>query len=278
MAKTPQCGRRAFSVRCRRDPLVFWPFRARSIEPKCAPRSDRIPKRQPRPLDEPRPARRARNFVRRRSREANRNRSQSRRRSERATVAETVAVTETATVAETETVAVTETATVAETEPVAETELKVIEFDESDFAAIENESIPPPAQPDAFQVYVRTLIEVALAAGAPGRVVEILPAMLGLARLDVQSLDENAIDALVSACLLARTEGGAVVRHDAFVAAAQVWRATLLGEDADFSACTTMLDEWSANLIATLAGVPNQREALRRDLRARGIAAFGIAA
>jgi hypothetical protein len=184
---------------------------------------------------------------------------------------------ETETAAEAETVAETETAA-EKTETVSEPELEVIEFDESDFAAIENESIPPPAQPDAFQVYVRTLIEVALAAGSPGRVVEILPAMLGLARLDVQALDENAIDALVSSCLLARSESGAVVRHDAFVAAAQAWRATLLGEDADFSACPTMLDEWSANLIATLAGVPNQREALRRDLRARGIAAFGIAA
>lgn len=160
-----------------------------------------------------------------------------------------------------------------------ELEVEVIEFDESDFAAIENESsVPPPNAPDAFQVYVRTLIEVALAAGAPGRVVEILPGMLGIARLDVQSLDDAAIDALVGANLLARKESGTIARSDNFVAAAQAWRSTLLGEDADFSACTTMLDEWSANLIAALAGVPAQREAFRRDLRARGIAAFGMAA
>lgn len=160
----------------------------------------------------------------------------------------------------------------------AEVEVEVIEFDESDFAAIENESIPPPAQPDAFQVFARTLVEVALAAGAPARVVEILPAMLGLARLDVHALDASAIDALVQADILARSESGAIARSDAFVSAARAWRATLLGEEADFSACTTMLDEWSANLIATLAGAPSQRDAFRRDLRARGIAAFGIAA
>ena len=156
-------------------------------------------------------------------------------------------------------------------------EVEVIEFDEADFAAIENESIPPPAPPpDLFQIYVRTLVEVALAAGAPGRVVETLPGMLGLARLDARSLDDATVDSLVGAGLLARSESGAVIRADGFVATAQAWRATLLGEEADFSVCSTMLDEWSANLVATLAGTPHQREALRRDLRSRGVAAFGL--
>jgi hypothetical protein len=155
-------------------------------------------------------------------------------------------------------------------------EVEVIEFDDADFAAIENESIPPPAQPDLFQVYVRTLVEVALAAGAPGRVVELLPGMLGVARLDARALDDASTDALVSAGLLARSDSGAVIRSDSFVAAAQAWRATLLGEEADFSACSSSLDEWSANLIATLAGTPHQRETLRRDLRSRGVAAFGL--
>ncbi len=191
-------------------------------------------------------------------------------------IAEAEAESESETESIAEPVALAEPETVAESEP--DIEVEVIEFDESDFAAIENESIPPPAAPDAFQIYVRTLIEVALAAGAPGRVVEILPGMLGLARLDVQSLDASAIDVLVTANLLARKETGTIARSDAFVAAAQAWRSTLLGEDADFSACTTMLDEWSANLIAALAGVPNQRESFRRDLRAKGIAAFGMAA
>jgi hypothetical protein len=181
---------------------------------------------------------------------------------------------EAASESEPEPLAVAESETASESDP----DVEVIEFDESDFAAIENESIPPPAQEDAFRIYVRTLIEVSLAAGAPGRAVEALPGMLGIARLDVQCLDASAIEALVAANLLSRGESGAIARSDAFVAAAQAWRATLLGEDADFSACTTMLDEWSANLIAALAGTPNQRETFRRDLRARGVAAFGMAA
>jgi len=155
-------------------------------------------------------------------------------------------------------------------------EVEVIEFDEADFAAIENESIPPPPKPDMFQVFARTLIEVALAAGAPGRVVEMLPGMLGIARLDASTLDAATIDALVAADMLARSESGAITRSDNLVAAAQAWRATILGEDADFSACTSTLDEWSATLVATLANVPQQRESVRRDLRSRGVAAFGL--
>jgi hypothetical protein len=154
--------------------------------------------------------------------------------------------------------------------------VEVIEFDEADFAVVENESIPPPPRPDLFQVYARTLIEVALAAGAPGRVVEALPGMLGIARLSTDTLDAATIDALVACDMLARTESGAIVRSDGFVATAQAWRATILGEDGDFSACTSTLDEWSANLVATLAGAPQQRESFRRDLRSRGVAAFGL--
>jgi hypothetical protein len=155
-------------------------------------------------------------------------------------------------------------------------EVEVIEFDEADFAVIENESIPAPPKMDLFQVFARTLIEVALAAGAPGRVVEILPGMLGIARLDASVLDAEAIDALVAADMLARSESGAVIRSDNFVSAAQAWRATILGEEADFSACTSTLDEWSATLVATLANMPQQRETFRRDLRSRGVAAFGL--
>jgi hypothetical protein len=155
-------------------------------------------------------------------------------------------------------------------------EVEVIEFDEADFAVVENESIPPPPKPDLFQVFARTLIEVALAAGAPGRVVEMLPGMLGIARLDAGVLEADAIEALVAADMLARSESGTITRSESFVAAAQAWRATILGEEADFSACTSTLDEWSATLVATLANMPQQRETFRRDLRSRGVAAFGL--
>ncbi len=160
-----------------------------------------------------------------------------------------------------------------------EPEVEVVEFDDEDFAAAEYVSAAPPAPPacaeDAFQLFVRTLVEVSLAAGAPARVVALLPAMLGAARLDVQALEAPTLDALVAASLLARTETGAITRSESLVATAQAWRGTLLGEGTVLSVSST-LDEWSAHIVATLAAVPERKEALRRELRTRGIAAFGM--
>lgn len=156
-----------------------------------------------------------------------------------------------------------------------ECHVEIVDFDDEDFAIVENESGPPPEREDAFQVFVRTLVEVSLAAGAPARVVESVPAMLGVARLDARALDEATLDALLAAGLLSRTESGGVARSESLAANAQAWRAMLLGEETELSVSTT-LDEWSADLVATLAAVPDQREAVRRELRSRGIAAFGM--
>jgi hypothetical protein len=161
--------------------------------------------------------------------------------------------------------------------------VEVVEFDDADFAMAENESLPPPPPPpeqateeaDLFQRFVSTLVEVALAAGAATRVVGALPGMLGVTRLDVEALDATVIDALVASNLLARTSRGAVARSEALVQNAQAWRATLLGEETELVA-TAMLDEWAAHIVASLLQAPQQAETVRRDLRARGIAAFGM--
>jgi hypothetical protein len=183
--------------------------------------------------------------------------------------------------AETETETETEAAA-AEAESEPEIVVEVVDFDDADFALVENENEPiqastPEALPteDVFQLFVRTLVEVALGAGAPARVVEALPGMLGATRLDVHALDASIIDALVAAGLLARTESGAVTRAESLVANAHAWRATLLGEETEFSV-SSMLDEWSAHIVSRLASVPDQEQALRRELRERGIAAFGM--
>jgi hypothetical protein len=39
-----------------------------------------------------------------------------------------------------------------------------------------------------------------------------------------------------------------------------------------------MLDEWCAGLLAKIMGSPSRVEGLRRDLRGRGVAAFGLVA
>ena len=51
------------------------------------------------------------------------------------------------------------------------------------------------------------------------------------------------------------------------------------GTSEDFSACgDAMLDEWAADLLARLVGGPTRATTLKRELRDRGVAAFGFAA
>jgi hypothetical protein len=56
---------------------------------------------------------------------------------------------------------------------------------------------------------------------------------------------------------------------------ARAWRAMLRGESDDFPG-TAPLDEWAADTLARLMGAPSRAAQLRRELRARGVAAFGI--
>jgi hypothetical protein len=96
-----------------------------------------------------------------------------------------------------------------------------------------------PADDDPYALFVRTLAEVAVASGA--------------------TMDAATIDALL--------ESDAV---------ATAWRAILRGESEDFSKCAATLDEWAANALASILSAPQKAGQLRRELRARGVAAFGL--
>jgi hypothetical protein len=157
-----------------------------------------------------------------------------------------------------------------------EPEVLVADFDDADFAIVDEQAPPPaPAAEDPFQRFMHTLVQVSMAAGAPARIVALLPAMMGAARLDAHALDTPTADALVLANLLARSDSGAVTRSESFVANAQAWRAIMLGENTD-CAVSSMLDEWSAHIVSSLAATPGRSEILRRELRSHGIAAFGL--
>jgi hypothetical protein len=132
-------------------------------------------------------------------------------------------------------------------------------------------TIAPPPPDDPWVVFVATLADVAIGAGSP-HVASVLPGLLveGL----LPSLPADVMKALAEAN---------VVRDDAvapaFLARTRAWIGILRGTSDDFDACgTAMLDEWGADLLARLLGQPSRAEALKRDLRARGIAAFGLAA
>ncbi len=115
-------------------------------------------------------------------------------------------------------------------------ELDAIE-DEED--AVEEVAVTDGA-PDPFSFYVQTLTDVMVAAGGSDAAAHL-----------VAALSEEP-----TAC---------------------AWRRILSGESEDFAACGAKpLDEWSAELVARLIAMPAKTDQLRRELRSRGVAAFGL--
>lgn len=132
-------------------------------------------------------------------------------------------------------------------------------------------TIAPPPPDDPWVVFVATLADVAIGAGSP-HVASVLHGLLveGL----LPTLPVDVMKALSEANVVRGEEV-----DPAFVARTRAWIGILRGTSDDFEACgNSMLDEWGADLVARLLGSPSRAEGLKRDLRARGIAAFGLAA
>jgi hypothetical protein len=100
-------------------------------------------------------------------------------------------------------------------------------------------STPPPPIKDPFEAFLQTLSDVACDSGQTFAASEIAAALAG--------------DAVALA-----------------------WRAILNGEGEDFSLCGTPLDEWASGVLAKILSAPHKAAQLRRELRARGVAAFGL--
>ena len=100
-------------------------------------------------------------------------------------------------------------------------------------------STPPPAINDPFEAFLQTLSDVACDSGQTFAASEIAGA-----------LAEDAV--------------------------ARAWRAILNGESEDFSSCAAPLDEWASGALARILSAPHKAGQLRRELRARGVAAFGL--
>jgi hypothetical protein len=100
-------------------------------------------------------------------------------------------------------------------------------------------STPPPPINDPFEAFLQTLSDVACESGQTFAASEIEAALTG----------------------------------DPVAAA---WRAILNGESEDFSLCAAPLDEWASLVLAKILSAPHKTATLRRDLRAHGVAAFGL--
>lgn len=136
----------------------------------------------------------------------------------------------------------------------------------------ETETVLPPPPEDPFTVLVCRLADIAIGAGAPD-VAAALPELLMDGRLS------NDVGADSAAAL---AEAGIVVDGSVtatFAGQAAAWREILRGTSDDFDATGgAMLDEWAAEVLACLLGARSRGPSLKKDLRSRGVAAFGLVA
>jgi len=113
------------------------------------------------------------------------------------------------------------------------------------------EPASPASASDPFASFVFVLEDVAIASGADNRARDNLRAYLGEISVDGIAADARAL----------------------------AWQGILRGESEDFGPCgSATLDEWAAELVARALGNASRAAGIRRDLRQRGVAAFGFVA
>jgi hypothetical protein len=174
-----------------------------------------------------------------------------------------------------------------ETSPSA-TEERTLELEPLVARATDESSTPEAREPtvsvatpeagtttDAYSAFVGAVVQVALEAGAT-RAAALLPTLLDGGALDAASFTSDVRQALVAAKIVDES-GGALEENAAFVTMAGAWRMVLRGETNDLAACgTSTLDVWSADLLKALGVGASGKVDVRRELRRRGVAAFGM--
>ncbi len=128
---------------------------------------------------------------------------------------------------------------------------------------------------DPIAAFVQAVTEVALAYG-PAETAAQLEALFHFGTFDADELSPSAQAALFEGKILEPVDGG-VRPTEGFTSTSAAWRSILRGEPGDLSACgESTLDTWTADLVARLVASPDKASTIRRDLRRRGIAAFGM--
>jgi hypothetical protein len=130
---------------------------------------------------------------------------------------------------------------------------------------------------DGFCTLVAAIQQVLLAVGAT-RSAAALPRLLEDGAVEVAVFAEETVGTLGSSAPMQR-EGTWLRLSPAASELTRAWKQLLRGETADMSLCgTTTLDRWAAEIAAWLLGQPGRADDLRRELRRRGVAAFGLLA
>jgi hypothetical protein len=173
---------------------------------------------------------------------------------EGAAATETVIETATATTTATTTTTATATATATETTTTID---------------------PDPANDDPIATFVRAVTEVALAYG-PEDAAAHIASLFHVGTFVAENLSPTAQAALFEGNILEATDAG-IRPTESFASIRTAWQGILRGESGDLAACgDSTLDTWTADLIARLVASPDKTSMIRRDLRRRGIAAFGM--
>jgi hypothetical protein len=136
-------------------------------------------------------------------------------------------------------------------------------------AVLEGRSEPVSEKPaDDFE---RLVVAMAELAGDLGPAVS---AWMTKGTVAENELPDRAAARLVEFGLVAR-DGACLRASGDFRTRAGAWRGVLGGACQDWSGCgDEPLDEWAAGILARLLDKPGSE--LRRELRARGVAAFGV--
>jgi hypothetical protein len=168
------------------------------------------------------------------------------------------------------------TQVVAEAASESEPAVEVATTSEPDSAPeIAPETSTDSPDPDPIAAFVAAVTEVALAHG-PADTAGQIESLFTFGTLDPEALSETAQAALFEGKILVRTDEG-VRPSEAFAMTRMAWQSILRGESGDLSACgDSTLDTWTADLVARLIAHPDKAQTIRRDLRRRGIAAFGM--
>jgi hypothetical protein len=138
---------------------------------------------------------------------------------------------------------------------------------------------PPADRPDPFAYFVEAVAQVAAMFGGDDASTWASRLLTGAALVSAEELAPPPLilDALRAGAILDPT-GATSSPSDPFARATTQWRRALRGEPSDLGSCAAEpLDDWAASLVAQLAP-GRDLGSIRRELRRRGIAAFGLVA
>jgi hypothetical protein len=131
---------------------------------------------------------------------------------------------------------------------------------------------------DPFLRLVSAVEQAAVSFGARPETEVLLRALLGVARMEGASADGPTMTALLAGGIVTTSPAG-ITRTGRFTQQVLAWQDILRDSEGDYSRCgPATLDEWAADLVTRALGVTSGKEAIRRELRKCGVAAFGLVA